>query len=204
MLGRREMLDATDATCGAQEAFAAAAYSGQRDSLSEGVHERCSTGAQASTSSVGDPDRAMLAHRRMGHINLDSMEHIIAGGMVHNAPCTVADIRALKQQLHSDGAKCESCLFGKMTRQSFPSTKHKAPMPLSVLHSDVCGPYNVYAEGGYRFFAVFVDGCTGFTWVELLKQKSDLAKVLPSVIGRLETMCHSANGSSSETLLTNA
>ena len=50
---------------------------------------------------------------------------------------------------------CESCLEGKMTKRSFHSKGHRANDLLELIHSDVCGPFNVQARGGYEFFCHF-------------------------------------------------
>ncbi|KAA0033023.1 gag/pol protein [Cucumis melo var. makuwa] len=52
---------------------------------------------------------------------------------------------------------CNSCLEGKMTKRSFTGKGLKAKTPLELVHSDLCGPMNVKARGGYKYFISFID-----------------------------------------------
>ena len=52
---------------------------------------------------------------------------------------------------------CDSCLEGKMTRKSFTGKGLRAKTPLELVHSDLCGPMNVKARGGYEYFISFID-----------------------------------------------
>ena len=46
-------------------------------------------------------------------------------------------------------------------------------MPFDCLHCDLWGPSPVLSSTGYRYYAVFIDDCTKFSWIFPLKQKSD-------------------------------
>ena len=70
-----------------------------------------------------------------------------------------------KKKLHDDGIlesldyesldTCEPCLMGKMTKTPFSSTMERATDLLEIIHTDVCGPMNAEAHGGYRYFLTF-------------------------------------------------
>ena len=67
------------------------------------------------------------------------------------------------KKLHSDGllkslddeslGTCEPCLMGKMTKMPFSGTMERATDLLEIIHTDVCGPMNIEARGGYRYFS---------------------------------------------------
>ena len=63
---------------------------------------------------------------------------------------------------------CESCLEGKMTKRSFLAKGFRAKEPLELVHSDVCGPLNVQARGGYEYFDTFIDDYSRYEYVYLL------------------------------------
>jgi transposase InsO family protein len=44
---------------------------------------------------------------------------------------------------------------------------------LKRVHTDVCGPMNVTARGGYRYFITFTDNFSRFGYVYLMKEKSE-------------------------------
>ena len=45
---------------------------------------------------------------------------------------------------------------------------------------------------GYRYFITIVDDCTRFTWVYLLKQKSDVAVAIPQFFNMVTTQFNSS------------
>ncbi|KAL0381951.1 UNVERIFIED_CONTAM: Retrovirus-related Pol polyprotein from transposon TNT 1-94 [Sesamum calycinum] len=51
---------------------------------------------------------------------------------------------------------CESCLKGNMTKKSFVGQSTLASSLLDLIHTDVCGPVNTLARGGYSYFITFI------------------------------------------------
>ena len=49
--------------------------------------------------------------------------------------------------------------------------------PLELIHSYVCGPVPIVSINDFRYYLVFVDDFTKFTWVYLLKLKSDVFNI---------------------------
>ena len=45
--------------------------------------------------------------------------------------------------------------------------------PLQLVHSDVWGPVRVTSTLGYKYYVIFIDDFTRFTWLFLLKHKSE-------------------------------
>ncbi|KAA0066715.1 gag/pol protein [Cucumis melo var. makuwa] len=68
---------------------------------------------------------------------------------------------------------CDSCLEGKMTKRSFTGKGLKAKNSLELVHSDLCGPMNVKARGGYEYFISFIDDYSRYGHVYLIQNKSD-------------------------------
>ena len=60
-----------------------------------------------------------------------------------------------------------------MTKRSFPSKGHRANDLLELIHSDVCGPFNVQARGGYEYFVTFIDDCSRYGYAYLMHRKSE-------------------------------
>ena len=44
---------------------------------------------------------------------------------------------------------------------------------LPILHTDVCGPMNVEAHGGYRYVLTLTDDLSRYGYVYLMKHKSE-------------------------------
>ena len=82
------------------------------------------------------------------------------------------------EKLHSDGlleslGTCEPCLMGKMTKTPFSGTMERATDLLEIIHTDVCGPMNIEARGGYRYFLTFTDDLSRYGYTYLMKHKSE-------------------------------
>ena len=59
-----------------------------------------------------------------------------------------------------------------MTRLSFTKSLSQACKPLDVIHSDVWGPAPIDSNGGYKYYFIFIDEFTRFTWFYPIKHKS--------------------------------
>ena len=68
---------------------------------------------------------------------------------------------------------CESCLEGKMTKRSFSAKGVLATIPLELVHTDVCGPINVQARGGYEYFITFTNDYSRYSYIYLIRHKSE-------------------------------
>ncbi|KAA0041922.1 gag/pol protein [Cucumis melo var. makuwa] len=71
---------------------------------------------------------------------------------------------------------CDSCLEGKMTKRSFTGKGLRTKTPLELVHSDLCGPMNVKAKGGYEYFISLIDDYSRYGHVYLIQNKSDSFK----------------------------
>ena len=101
-----------------------------------------------------------LWHLRLGHINLNRIERLVKDG-------------PLKELKVSSLPVCKSCLEGKMTKRSFTAKGQRAKEPLELVHSDVCGPMNTQARGGYEYFVTFIDDYSRYGYVYLIQRKSE-------------------------------
>ena len=63
--------------------------------------------------------------------------------------------------------------MGKMTKTPFSGTMERATDLLEIIHTDVCGPMNVEARGGYRYFLTFTDDLSRYGYIYLMKHKSE-------------------------------
>ncbi|KAH9743690.1 hypothetical protein KPL70_003387 [Citrus sinensis] len=62
---------------------------------------------------------------------------------------------------------------GKMTKRPFSAKGVRATVPLELVHTDVCGPINVQARGGYEYFITFTDDYSRYGYVYLMRHKSE-------------------------------
>ena len=106
-------------------------------------------------------------HRRLGHINKETLISIQSKGMVNGLAIKGCD----------NEVACDGCLIGKQCRESFPKrSENRAKDVLEIIHSDVCGPMENVSIGGSRYILTFTDDFTRYTFVYFLKNKSDVLK----------------------------
>ncbi|BBH06313.1 hypothetical protein Prudu_017933 [Prunus dulcis] len=100
---------------------------------------------------LGQQVKTKLWHLRLGHSSNDVLHHMLK---VSNIPLSV----------DSTTEMCDSCLQGKMHKLPFSSSSTTSLRPFTKLHTDVWGPSNVAALGGYRYFLTIIDDCTRYMW----------------------------------------
>jgi hypothetical protein len=69
---------------------------------------------------------------------------------------------------------CKHCVMGKMTQLPFSHSTSCTTSPLEIVHSDVWGPAPINSINGHRYYVIFVDDFTRFTWFFPLKYKSQV------------------------------
>ncbi|CAN0871895.1 Retrovirus-related Pol polyprotein from transposon TNT 1-94 [Linum grandiflorum] len=69
---------------------------------------------------------------------------------------------------------CISCIEAKMSQSSFSSSDTVYEAPFDLIHTDLWGPSPVTSRMGYKYFALFIDHATRFTWIYFLRRKSEL------------------------------
>ena len=110
---------------------------------------------EAKRCKVNNDSATYLWHCRLGHIGLKRMKKLHFDGLLESL------------------GTCEPCLMGKMTKTPFFGTMERATDLLEIIHTDVCGPINVEAHGGYRYFLTFTDDLSRYGYIYLMKHKSE-------------------------------
>ncbi|KAK8669750.1 hypothetical protein V6N13_107174 [Hibiscus sabdariffa] len=60
-----------------------------------------------------------------------------------------------------------------MTKAPFSGKGERASDLLGLIHSDVCGPMNTQARGGYQYFITFTDDFSRYGYIYLMRHKSE-------------------------------
>ena len=83
--------------------------------------------------------------------------------------------------------ECLTCIENKYPRKSFKKRRTVASKPLDVIYSDILGPVHPTTMGGNRkYVLVFIDGCTNYLWISLLKHKSDVSSEFEKFLREIE------------------
>ncbi|GKB32358.1 retrovirus-related pol polyprotein from transposon TNT 1-94 [Tanacetum coccineum] len=117
----------------------------------------------------GKSGKEKLWHRRLSHLNFDTINLLLKNNIVTGLP----KLKFVKDHL------CSSCELGKAKRKSFytkttPSSKRR----LQLLHMDLCGPMQVESINGNKYVLVIVDDYSRYTWTHLLRSKDETPAVL--------------------------
>jgi hypothetical protein len=118
-----------------------------------------------------EPDSALLLthagessriwNEGFGHLNFIYMKKIRKKILVNGLP-----------DIHFSKGVCEGCVLGKHPQEKFDKRKfHRSFAPLDLIHSDLVGPFPHPSTIKVRFFLIFVDDFSCFTWIYFLRKK---------------------------------
>jgi hypothetical protein len=74
-----------------------------------------------------------------------------------------------------------------MHQLPFPISNKHVVFPFELVHADLWGPAPVVSTNAFRYYLVLVDDFTKFTWVYLLKHKSDTLTFFSQFRAMVET-----------------
>jgi hypothetical protein len=90
--------------------------------------------------------------------------------------------------IHFSKGVCEGCVLGKYPQEKFDKGKsHRDSAPLDLIHSDLMGPFPHPSINKVRFFLIFVDDFSCFTWIYFLRKKIEVFQNLKDFKGLVET-----------------
>ena len=129
---------------------------------------------QRSLSSVAEQRRSrlLLTHQRLGHPPFSSLQRLFP------SLCTGLDLTTVV---------CEACQLAKHRRSTFSPSESHSSVPLFRVHSDVWGPAPQASLRGHRYFLIFVDEATRYTWTFLLAAKSEVSKTIRQFCTMVQT-----------------
>ncbi|KAJ0954536.1 putative RNA-directed DNA polymerase [Helianthus annuus] len=118
-------------------------------------------------------------HRRMGHIHLRKMNHLVKNNLVNGVPVRSFHLQDI----------CVSCQKGKQTKKSHPLKKiNTVSMPLERLHMDLFGPMKHKTTFGDAYCLVVTDDYSRFSWVSFMAHKSETPGILKDLLTMLENL----------------
>jgi hypothetical protein len=84
--------------------------------------------------------------------------------------------------------QCESCKFGRMTRNKFSKSRDRTLKCGEEYSIDLAGPFSPVSLGGSKYFINLVDTASNFTWVKPIKHKNDTAEEIMFLFKRWDRM----------------
>ena len=132
-----------------------------------------------STSFHVHKDKKWLWHHRLGHPSDSILRTVLSSCNNDSMKCTDSSSNSVSH--------CKHCLSGKMHKLPFNKSVFLSSKPLELVHSDVWGPAPITSINDIRYRLVFIDDFSKFTWVYLLKNKSDVFDVFKYFKSYIET-----------------
>ncbi|KAJ9566231.1 hypothetical protein OSB04_002197 [Centaurea solstitialis] len=125
------------------------------------------------TASVSKIPSFDLWHARLGHLSSARIQLLANSGLLGN--------------ITSNDVSCLSCKLGKHHALPFELNYYKSASAFDLIHSDVWGPAPHPFMGGCRYFVIFVDDHTCFTWIYLMKHRSELPQIYITFARMIQT-----------------
>ena len=97
-------------------------------------------------------------HGRLGHVNFGTLHRLV-------------NLNLLPKFQIDANYKCKTCVETKLTRKPFHSIERSSD-PLELIHSGVCDLKFVQTRRGRKYFVTFIDDCTRYYYVYLLRSKN--------------------------------
>jgi hypothetical protein len=119
-------------------------------------------------------DTATLWHHRLGHISDN----------VHK--CIASQFPFITYKFNKD-LPCDTCHFSKQKRLPYSISTTQSSKIFEILHVDIWGPYSIPSISGHKYFLTLVDDYSRFTWVILMKNKSETRGHIVNFLSYIET-----------------
>ena len=121
--------------------------------------------SRLSASTVLEQSISSLAlwHSRLGHPSISRVKQLVSKGLFG--------------LVSNKSFDCMPCQFGKQTALPFNNSVSHALSTFDLIHSDVQGPSPISTPGGSRYFVIFVDDFSRYTWIYLFKNRYELYQI---------------------------
>jgi len=125
----------------------------------------CSKSISAANFCNQNQKSEVIWHKRFCHLNMNSLRHVINNNIVLGINCKTSN----------EKIQCDFCCEGKSHKTPFQKSESGSKYKLlELIHSDVCGKISPSSPSGSNYFVTFIDDVSRFTWVYMLKNKSDV------------------------------
>ena len=129
---------------------------------------------------LSQDDDIQLWHKRLGHVNFQTIKRMKSKDMIDGMQLNPSS---------SEQPICEGCIMGKHHRLPFPKDgRTRATRVGELIHSDVCGPITPCSIGGSRYFVIFKDDYSCFSFIEFMKEKSEVRDHFKNFAARMKTL----------------
>ncbi|WKA04900.1 hypothetical protein VitviT2T_022897 [Vitis vinifera] len=127
----------------------------------------------AATAAVSSLSSLALWHSRLGHAPSSRVQQLVSRGLLGS--------------VSKDNFDCTSCQLGKQPALPFNNSESISKSIFELIHSDVWGPSPVASIGGSRYFVVFIDDYSRYSWIFPMKSRSEILSIYSNFAKMIET-----------------
>ena len=127
----------------------------------------------AAAAAVSSIPSLALWHARLGHAFSSRVQQLTSRGLLGS--------------VSTENFDCVACQLGKQLALPFNSSESISTDIFDLIHSDVWGPSPISSIGGSRYFVVFVDDYSRYSWIFYMKHRSELLQVYSNFAKMVET-----------------
>ena len=128
-----------------------------------------------STSFSAVKQDALIWHKRMAHVNPQTMKKMFEGASVSNPPLT---------SFENFPTVCEGCALGKQHKATYRSdpNKQRSLVPGEFLHADLSGRASIPSLGNSLYYVLIKDDASSFRFVHFVQFKNEAIKFFRKIL----------------------